>query len=221
MHYSLSELPDRPRLPHYLRPRKNPDTEQPETWNDPRITRHARAHRPDGRMRGSGDHLVFANGRNCLSHRRSAVSGWPPHVSVCHTTSDHLLSRVRPKVRPQQHARNAFFAAYAEVGSAFRILVRPRMYVWFMSLETTLDAGAGAPGASSDPERFGAPTMPPIVEQMCEDEELSKTDLVEIIAHCASVRASADYRMLQAISCLLYTSPSPRDATLSRMPSSA
>ena len=74
------------------------------------------------------------------------------------------------------------------------------MYVWFMSLETTLDAGAGAPGASSDPERFGAPTMPPIVEQMCEDEELSKTDLVEIIAHCASVRASADYRMLQAIS---------------------
>ena len=27
--------------------------------------------------------------------------------------------------------------------------------------------------------------------------------------------------LLQVISCLLYTSPSPRDATLSRMPSSA
>ena len=29
------------------------------------------------------------------------------------------------------------------------------------------------------------------------------------------------YCSVQAISCLLYTSPSPRDATLSRMPSSA
>ena len=28
-------------------------------------------------------------------------------------------------------------------------------------------------------------------------------------------------RIFQAMSCLLYTSPSPRDATLSRMPSSA
>ena len=69
-----------------------------------------------------------------------------------------------------------------------------------MSLETTLDAGAGAPGVSSYAEHFGTPTMPPIVEQMCDDEELSKTDLVEIVAHCASVRACADYRMLQAIS---------------------
>ena len=30
-----------------------------------------------------------------------------------------------------------------------------------------------------------------------------------------------DYRMMKAKICLLYTSPSPRDATLSRMPSSA
>ena len=47
-----------------------------------------------------------------------------------------------------------------------------------MSLETTLDADAAAPGASSDAGLFGAPTMPPIVEQMCEDEELSKASIV-------------------------------------------
>ena len=32
---------------------------------------------------------------------------------------------------------------------------------------------------------------------------------------------SLDPRMTNALTCLLYTSPSPRDATLSRMPSSA
>ena len=36
----------------------------------------------------------------------------------------------------------------------------------------------------------------------------------------SSLQATAD-EMFASISCLLYTSPSPRDATLSRMPSSA
>ena len=40
--------------------------------------------------------------------------------------------------------------------------------------------------------------------------------------HAIDVRGYADFApMGHSVSCLLYTSPSPRDATLSRMPSSA
>ena len=38
---------------------------------------------------------------------------------------------------------------------------------------------------------------------------------------CLNGRAASDYWRRLVIPCLLYTSPSPRDATLSRMPSSA
>ena len=36
-----------------------------------------------------------------------------------------------------------------------------------------------------------------------------------------SINTSVNYRLVGVYICLLYTSPSPRDATLSRMPSSA
>ena len=45
-----------------------------------------------------------------------------------------------------------------------------------------------------------------------ENDPILKADVANRIAPVGSVRTSA---------CLLYTSPSPRDATLSRMPSSA
>ena len=58
-----------------------------------------------------------------------------------------------------------------------------------------------------------------------------ETNLGAGIGHCddayaaagATVLATADevFEKAQMIVCLLYTSPSPRDATLSRMPSSA
>ena len=51
--------------------------------------------------------------------------------------------------------------------------------------------------------------------KMDQSLDLLRTDL-------AGVRAGrANPTLLDTITCLLYTSPSPRDATLSRMPSSA
>ena len=46
----------------------------------------------------------------------------------------------------------------------------------------------------------GAPVSPPVLARVAEDEALSKTDLVEVIAHCASTVSTAQFRMLQAIS---------------------
>ena len=54
--------------------------------------------------------------------------------------------------------------------------------------------------------------------------EKSKQEVAEAqskIAELSSRIDSARAKMSQGTDCLLYTSPSPRDATLSRMPSSA
>ena len=50
-----------------------------------------------------------------------------------------------------------------------------------------------------------------LLEEFAPDMESGKSNLIEII----------DVNGAALIPCLLYTSPSPRDATLSRMPSSA
>ena len=42
-----------------------------------------------------------------------------------------------------------------------------------------------------------------------------------VTKHAASVQLTVDAARTQATSCLLYTSPSPRDLSTSRMPSSA
>ena len=47
-----------------------------------------------------------------------------------------------------------------------------------------------------------------------------KNDVVDAEAICEAANR-AEMRFVSANTCLLYTSPSPRDATLSRMPSSA
>ena len=55
-------------------------------------------------------------------------------------------------------------------------------------------------------------------------EQQVKTWLAEIAPHLSvatSFESSPEIREYERSSCLLYTSPSPRDATLSRMPSSA
>ena len=63
-----------------------------------------------------------------------------------------------------------------------------------MSLETFSDP-AGAADATGVPA-----SQPPVLARVAEDESLSKTDLVEVIAHCASTIASAQFRLLTAIS---------------------
>ena len=54
-------------------------------------------------------------------------------------------------------------------------------------------------------------------------KEATKSDFDEILGarHGLAGMLSEDFVDLSNLSCLLYTSPSPRDATLSRMPSSA
>ena len=50
---------------------------------------------------------------------------------------------------------------------------------------------------------------------------LGSTDLINRPTNWEEEASAEDFYQYQYISCLLYTSPSPRDATLSRMPSSA
>ena len=56
-------------------------------------------------------------------------------------------------------------------------------------------------------------------------QRLANTELGQVLAQantCSEqVLAQANTCSEQVLACLLYTSPSPRDATLSRMPSSA
>ena len=58
--------------------------------------------------------------------------------------------------------------------------------------------------------------VPSRLAQMLDGSELDVA-LVPVVA-CA---ARPDYQVVPGIGCLLYTSPSPRDGLLSRMPSSA
>lgn len=66
------------------------------------------------------------------------------------------------------------------------------MYVRVMSSENQPDT-VGA--------EVGEPiSTPPVLARVTEDEALSKTDLVEVIAHCASTIAAAQFRLLKAVS---------------------
>ena len=63
-----------------------------------------------------------------------------------------------------------------------------------------------------------------LYEKMNEDLQLAGMAKRTVHGYLRAVRQLADYcerRPNKITDCLLYTSPSPRDATLSRMPSSA
>ena len=68
----------------------------------------------------------------------------------------------------------------------------------------------GGLGVRVDSHIYNGYRVPPYYDSM----------IGKLVVHGNS-RESATARMRGALSCLLYTSPSPRDATLSRMPSSA
>ena len=67
------------------------------------------------------------------------------------------------------------------------------------------------------------PSDRPTSEELIESLEEMKTGIEGACGDVARIDAVRQVVMMRAIlgSCLLYTSPSPRDATLSRMPSSA
>ena len=58
------------------------------------------------------------------------------------------------------------------------------------------------------------------IEMACDDHVLEQTDVCPI-EYAKSLMSFVEFKRSQFGFCLLYTSPSPRDATLSRMPSSA
>ena len=68
-------------------------------------------------------------------------------------------------------------------------------------------------------------TKPEISEKQQADDRLAKALRDNLYRRKAQLRARANSHTADAaamsMTCLLYTSPSPRDATLSRMPSSA
>ena len=65
------------------------------------------------------------------------------------------------------------------------------------------------------------PDMPELVA--ASDDESDGGDALDAMEPCVPAGAVLSYYVYAALAdpCLLYTSPSPRDATLSRMPSSA
>ena len=60
-----------------------------------------------------------------------------------------------------------------------------------------------------------------VLEELASISQTDGTFTVNALSGVVTLARSLDYDTTQSYSCLLYTSPSPRDATLSRMPSSA
>ena len=82
---------------------------------------------------------------------------------------------------------------------------------------------AVAAGCQTVPEEFSAPTWTPVAAVPLVDTRFDLSDVLEVLTDSLDtvpVATTAEGE-LAFYHCLLYTSPSPRDATLSRMPSSA
>ena len=85
-----------------------------------------------------------------------------------------------------------------------------------------------APPADADTDQL--PLLPPLAtatdhnftpEAGQVSVQLDKTDLNSVAYSSSQAKEVTDFATIKTISCLLYTSPSPRDRTRSRMPSSA
>ena len=96
--------------------------------------------------------------------------------------------------------------------------IRMRMLRYFQVLADELHFGRAAARLNI--------SQPPLSMQIKELEEMLEVDLFErssrkvVLTHAGKVLKAEVDRLLSA-TCLLYTSPSPRDGLLSRMPSSA
>ena len=66
-----------------------------------------------------------------------------------------------------------------------------------------------------DPNNING-VIPAMITSFNKDESINKEGIRKTVNYLISAKVDGLY-----ITCLLYTSPSPRDATLSRMPSSA
>ena len=59
------------------------------------------------------------------------------------------------------------------------------------------------------------------VERYIEQQTATAHVISQTVSQAAASAGLSSYLIVHFLACLLYTSPSPRDATLSRMPSSA
>ena len=69
-----------------------------------------------------------------------------------------------------------------------------------------------------DAQSFVNTEVPPMPPQ---PQEPPKPDAAEMLAQAEAMKAQVSAQKAMIDACLLYTSPSPRDRTRSRMPSSA
>ena len=88
------------------------------------------------------------------------------------------------------------------------------------------DLANGIPeGGGEEQERYSFPeVLPDPVEQYLDDDGRQEVDRLESDANLREQWKADETARMQheyAMTCLLYTSPSPRDRTRSRMPSSA
>ena len=87
--------------------------------------------------------------------------------------------------------------------------------------------GHGLAAAGLDPARLLIVDTPSPSRRLAALDDILRTEgLTAVVIEYDGLQKSVDYwmrlaRRAQLAACLLYTSPSPRDATLSRMPSSA
>ena len=91
------------------------------------------------------------------------------------------------------------------------LLRRMKDITWFHSIP--LRDGIVTPGRDNSMDKLG---------QVCLPEDLTGKSVLDIGAWDGFFSFQAERNGAERVlACLLYTSPSPRDATLSRMPSSA
>ena len=81
--------------------------------------------------------------------------------------------------------------------------------------------GGAAPAAGRPVVRLPQPIQPKVVRQPIVKSPIQEAPIVESPSIASPVIAPSVVKTPQVQTCLLYTSPSPRDNTGSRMPSSA
>ena len=120
-------------------------------------------------------------------------------IIVLHDELDLAFGKLRLKKGGGHAGHNGLRSIDSHIGSGF----------------TRLRLGIGHPGEKSGVHGY-------VLSDFAKSEEIDLKTWVEIISDAADLLTNPNrHNAFMTRVCLLYTSPSPRDATLSRMPSSA